>query len=74
AVGAGDEARARSLAFHTVVIALALGLAVTVILFVFGRPIYSALGGHGEALEQALIYSNVVFLGALAIWLCNLLA
>lgn len=74
ALGAGDEARARSLAFHTVVIALVLGLAISVLLFVFGRPIYSALGGHGEALEQALIYSNVVFLGALAIWLCNLLA
>ncbi|QCI63633.1 MATE family efflux transporter [Phreatobacter stygius] len=74
AIGANDDARARSLAYHTVLIALGLGLAITLVMFVFGRPIYSALGGHGEALEQALIYSNVVFLGALTIWLCNLLA
>jgi putative MATE family efflux protein len=74
ALGAGDLERARSLAFHTLVIGLAGGLGVGVIFLTLGPSIYRLLGGQGEALTQALIYSNVVFAGALSIWLCNLLA
>jgi putative MATE family efflux protein len=74
ALGAGDVERARSLAFHTVLIGLAGGLGMTVLFLLAGPAIYHLLGGRGEALGQALIYSNVVFAGALAIWLCNLLA
>ncbi len=74
ALGAGDVERARSLAFHTVLIGLAGGLAMTVLFLLAGPAIYRLLGGQGESLGQALLYSNVVFAGALAIWLCNLLA
>ena len=74
AIGAGDEERARSLAFHAVLIAFGLGLAITILMLFCGRWLYAALGGRGEALDQALTYSGVVFAGALAIWLCNLTA
>lgn len=74
ALGAGDVDRARSLAFHTVLIALAGGLGMTVLFLGIGPALYRLLGGSGAALDQALVYSNVVFIGALAIWLCNLLA
>ncbi|MGQ3357144.1 MAG: MATE family efflux transporter [Phreatobacter sp.] len=74
ALGAGDVARARSLAYHTVLIAFAGGLGMTALFLGIGPALYRLLGGNGAALEQALVYSNVVFAGALAIWLCNLLA
>ncbi|MEA2934441.1 MAG: hypothetical protein QOD74_1087, partial [Variibacter sp.] len=74
ALGAGDVARAQVLALHAVLIGLFAGIAFTVLFIGFGRAIYTLLGGRGAALEQALAYSNVVFTGAVAIWLVNTLA
>ncbi len=74
ALGAGDIERARSLAFHTVLIALAGGIGMSVLFIGVGPALYALLGGRGAALAEALTYSNAVFVGALAIWLCNLLA
>lgn len=74
AIGAGDIERARSLAFHTLVIGLVGGIGVGIVFLTLGPSIYRLLGGQGAALAQALVYSNVVFAGALSIWLCNLLA
>ncbi|QCK88446.1 MATE family efflux transporter [Phreatobacter aquaticus] len=74
ALGAGDEARARSLAVHTVLIAVGAGLSLSALFLLFGRQIYVALGGAGAALEQALLLSNTLFAGIVAVWLCNLLA
>lgn len=74
ALGAGDLDRARSLAFHTVLIALAGGLSVSALFILAGPALYRVLGGQGDALGEALIYSNTLFAGALAVWLCNLTA
>lgn len=74
AIGAGDEARASALALHAFVIGASAGLACTVLFLFYGRDIFKLLGGRGAALDQALIYANVVFLGALGIWLTNTLA
>lgn len=74
ALGARQEERASALAMHAFVIGCVAGLAFTVLMLKFGPAIYSLLGGKGAALEQALIYSNVVFLGALGMWLTNTLA
>jgi len=57
-----------------VAINVALGLAFTGVMLVFGRPIYRALGGTGGELEAALIYSNVVFAGNVLLWVMNGLA
>jgi len=58
--------------------ALAIAAAMTVlfaIVFVgFGRPLFGALGGSGAALEGAVAFSTVMFLGCGAHWLANTLA
>ncbi len=74
AIGAGDEARASALALHAFVIGTLAGLACTALLLIFGRSIFALLGGRGAALDQAVRYANVVFIGALGIWLTNTLA
>lgn len=71
ALGAGDEARARELAMHAIAIGVCGGLLFTIVFIAFGRPIFTALGGKGRVLEQALAYSSVLFLGATIVWLVN---
>ncbi|HXR58573.1 MAG TPA: MATE family efflux transporter [Burkholderiales bacterium] len=74
ALGAGDLARARSLVVHALVIALVMAAGFTLVLLTLGPSIYRLLGGGGEALGHALTYSNVVFAGALGVWLANTFA
>lgn len=74
ALGAGQQADANSLALHAVLINLALGILFTVAFLLFGRSLYELLGGHGAALEDALLYSNTLFSGVIFIWLMNGLA
>jgi putative MATE family efflux protein len=74
AIGSGDEARAAALALHAFVIGATAGLLCTALLLSYGRSIFLLLGGRGAALEQALSYSSIAFLGALGIWLTNTLA
>lgn len=74
ALGAGDEIRARALALHAAIIGGLAGLAFTLLFLAYGREIYMALGGRGPALEEALAYSNMIFLAAPAIWLTNTFA
>ncbi len=74
ALGAGDAARAQVLALHAVAIGACAGLVFSAFFVVLGPAIYRLLGGSGGVLDQALIYSNMLFAGAIAIWLCNTLA
>ncbi|RJF75451.1 MATE family efflux transporter [Rhodopseudomonas palustris] len=74
ALGAGDRVRAEVLALHALIIGVCGGLAFTLLMQVFGRSLYTLLGGRGEVLEQACSYSVVVFAGAVSIWLVNTLA
>ncbi len=74
ALGAGNVDRAETLARHAVVIAVVAGITFTAVFQLLGPQIYRGLGGSGVVLAQALAYSNVVFLGAISIWLTNTLA
>ena len=74
AIGAGDETRARALALHAVLIGFCGGLLFTAVPLLFGPAIYRLLGGQGEVLRQALLYSNTLFTGVVAIWLLNTFA
>lgn len=74
ALGAGNRDAARKLVAHALIIGLGGGLAFTLLLLTLGRGLYSLLGGRGVALEQALAYSQVVFAGAVLVWLANTLA
>jgi len=50
-----------------------LGLLTTALILVFGPFFYTAMGAEGPSLDAALTYSNLVFGGAILIWLFNLL-
>jgi putative MATE family efflux protein len=74
ALGAGDHARAQSLAGVGLAIAL-LGAALTTIgLLVFGPALYRAMGLEQHALEMAIAYGAVLFGGSAFVWLMNVLA
>jgi putative MATE family efflux protein len=74
ALGAGNRDRAAVLALHAAMIGVCGGIFFTAMMLLFGRQFFSALGGRGSVLEQASSYSNVLFSGAIAIWLVNTLA
>jgi putative MATE family efflux protein len=74
ALGAGDARRARRLVVHALVIAVAMGAAFTVLILLFGGPVYDLLGGDEETLGYALDYSNVLFAGAVIVWIANTLS
>jgi len=74
ALGAGNRERAAALALHAAIIGTSGGLFFTAMMLSFGRAFYSLLGGSGEVLEQAMHYSQVLFSGAVSIWLVNTLA
>jgi putative MATE family efflux protein len=74
ALGAGDRDRAATLALHAAMIGACAGLFFTVMMLGFGRDFYSLLGGRGGVLEQSMQYSQVLFSGAISIWLVNTLA
>ena len=74
ALGAGDAHSARRLVIHALLIAAAMGAAFTVLILPFGPSVYRLLGGRGETLDLALQYSNVVFGGAIAVWIANTLS
>jgi putative MATE family efflux protein len=73
AIGARDLDRARVLAKHAVVIGASAGLLFTALFLLGGPVLYRWLGARAGVLEQAVLYSQVVFCGALPIWLCNTL-
>src|SRR5450755_1319813 len=74
ALGAGNRDRAATLALHAAIIGACGGLFFTVTMLLFGRPLFALLGGRGRVLEEACNYSQVLFSGAIAIWLVNTLA
>ena len=74
ALGAGNRERAATLALHAAIIGASAGLFFTVTMLVFGRAFYALLGGRGGVLDQAMQYSQVLFSGAISIWLVNTLA
>jgi putative MATE family efflux protein len=74
ALGSGRRDDANALTIHALAIGSIFGIAFMVIVLGFGRPLYAAMGGSGESLAAALTYSNVVFSGAILVWLFNSLA
>lgn len=74
ALGSGRRRDADDLVVHALAINVAIGLGVSIAVLLFGRSLYRALGGEGEALEAALAYSNVVFAGNVLLFAMNALA
>jgi putative MATE family efflux protein len=74
ALGAGRRSEADALVLHALAIAVVFGLVFMAAVLSGGRWLYRAMGGEGASLTAALTYSNVVFAGALLLWLFNSLA
>ena len=74
ALGAGNEARARDLARHALVIGLSMGLGFTLLLSLLAAPLFHLLGGRDGTLRLAVAYGGVVFLSVWVIWLSNMFA
>ena len=70
-LGAGDRDAAESVALHSFLLTLGFSALFSLLFLLFGRQFYTALGGQGEVLEQALNYSSVFFAGCVAIWVAN---
>lgn len=73
AIGADDSEGAERLTYHAAVIGIVFGGLFSLILLAFGRTIYTSLGGTGQALQQALVYSNILFGSATINWVYILL-
>ncbi|MGE0658144.1 MAG: MATE family efflux transporter [Reyranellaceae bacterium] len=73
ALGAGDTIKAQALIAHAIVIALLAGAAFSLVFVGLGPAIYGLLGGDGEVLARALQYSDILFAGAVLVWLQNTL-
>jgi putative MATE family efflux protein len=73
-LGADRRDDAGTLAWHAVAIAVGLGLATTAAALAGGPKLYAAMGGQDGSLTAAVTYSNLVFLGAIPLWLYNSLA
>jgi putative MATE family efflux protein len=74
ALGGGRKHDADALVWHAVIINLTLGTIFSALVLTYGRSLYLALGGHGESVESALRYSNIVFAATPLVWLMNGLA
>lgn len=73
ALGAGDVRRASSLALHALTIGVAVGATLSLLLWLFGHHLLSAMGGRDRVLEEAMRFSSVWFGGVTLIWLMNTL-
>jgi putative MATE family efflux protein len=68
ASGAAQHDLVNQLLWHVVVLAILCGGAFTLVLWALGPVIYAWLGGSGAALDQAVVYSNILFGGAILSW------
>src|SRR5919201_1350144 len=73
ALGAGRRDDADALVWHALIISAALGALFTIGILTGGPALYQALGGGGGSLDAALAYSNIVFAGAILLWVFNAL-
>lgn len=74
ALGASDLPRAQTLLQHALLIGVGCGLIYSAIFVVWGPRLYQLLGGRAAVLEEAVAYAQVLFSGALWVWLINTLA
>jgi putative MATE family efflux protein len=74
ALGSGRREDAAALVWHALIINGLLGLLCTALVLAFGPALYRALGGSDGSLRAALAYSNVIYAGAVLLWLMNALA
>lgn len=73
ALGAGNRERADELAFHALLLALALGALFSTVMLLAAPSLFGWMGGRDRMLLDALLYANAAFGGAVCITVLNLL-
>jgi putative MATE family efflux protein len=73
ALGAGRREDADALAVHALVIAAGMAALFTGGMWLGGPALFHLMGGRDGALAAAVSYSTVIFGGALAVWMFNIL-
>jgi len=68
ALGAGRLDDARAIVRHALILGIAIGFAFTAIAWTVAPSLYSAMGGDGLILKEAVMYSHVWFTGAVLFW------
>jgi len=74
ALGAGRKDEANVLVWHSAVLAIGLGLLTTLVMLPAGPVLYRLMGGRDASLAAAIVYANLVFGGAILLWMFNSLA
>lgn len=74
ALGANRHTDADGLVWHSIVLATVFGAIFSVAAILFGPLLYRSMGGTGETLRAALIYSGIVLAGSIPIWITALLS
>ena len=74
ALGANRYADADGLVWHSIVLAIVFGAIFSVAAILLGPALYRSMGGTGETLKAALLYSGIVFAGSIPIWITALLS
>ena len=74
AVGGGRQKEAANLVFDGLFIGVGAGLVFTLMMHFLGRALYSRMGGSGQTLENAILYSSVFFNAAILVWAFNTLS
>jgi putative MATE family efflux protein len=74
ALGGGRHDDARALLLHALVVALGLALAFTVFAWTVLPLLFAVMGGRGQALHQAVLYSSWWFAGAVLTWVASFLS
>jgi len=73
ALGGGRRETADALAVHALVIAAGMAAVFTGGMLLGGPALFRFMGGRGGALAAAVSYSTVIFSGAIAFWMFNIL-
>ncbi len=73
ALGTGSGADADRIAWNALLLAIVAGVGVSFLFLANAEHLYAWLGGGDKALDQAMRYSTVLFSGATAIWVFNIM-
>jgi putative MATE family efflux protein len=74
AIGSGRKAEADALLLNALALAIVFGIGFTASELVAGAAIYRSLGGQGAAERAAVQYADIIFSGAIFVWIVSLLA
>lgn len=73
ALGAGDQNRAEAIAWHGLLVALAMASIYIIVLGIFASSIFGLIVDKGQVLDGAVLYAAIAFGGAPSLWLIMVL-